>query len=183
VLRPGLGLRVQIRSLPSIEPGDESGSRIDTALAELALAGPAGHTREEFFRRVYGFPFRPDLHQGVLDVLVHRMRARVGDAGEIVRGGDPPRVSLQLKVELAIPDGRGALSMSDRVLRAVATLGTVAASDAATALRMPLRSVQRALRQLVKEGTCTTVKAGQHVGYRVKDTAFTVITSARLDLE
>ncbi len=175
VLRPGLGLCENIHPLPQSDAGDDSGSRVDTALAELALAGPEGQTREDFFYRVYGFPFRADLHQGVLDVLVHRLRARIANLGDIERASEPPRITLHLKTALAIPDGRGALSMSDRVLRAVATLGAVAATDAATALQMPLRSVQRALRQLVKDGACTTKRDGLHISYSVTDTAFTAI--------
>ena len=70
------------------------------------------------------------------------------------------------------------LPAADRVLRALATLGATSASGAADSLRMPLRTVQAVLQQLVAEGACTIERDGRRVAYRIEDTTFTQVTSA-----
>ena len=63
-----------------------AGARTETGIAALALAGDAVISRDDFFRRVYGFPFVAYRHRAVLDTLCHRMRTLLGKAGE-----NPPR--------------------------------------------------------------------------------------------
>ena len=190
-LRPGLafvpGARLLARDSAKAVAG---GVRTETGIAALALAGEAGTTREVFFRSVYGFPFVAHRHQAVLDVLCHRMRNLLGDAGEVRRdsgesaaaaaasavSGSPdgapvtpppqgPSLALVLKMPIVVPDMRCALPTADRVLRALATLGTTSASTAADSLRMPLRTVQAVLQQLVAEGACSIERDGRRVAY------------------
>lgn len=190
VLRPGLALAPEARVLTRESAKNAAaGVRTETGIAALALAGPGGLSREDFFRIVYGFPFVPHRHQAVLDVLCHRMRNLLGDAGELRRdggesngagagsGGGGPSLALILNETIVVPDMRCALPTSDRVLRALATLGTTSASDAAESLRMPLRTVQAVLQQLVAEGACTVEREGRRVSYRIEDTTFTEVTS------
>ena len=194
-LRPGLAFVPEARLLARDSVKAVAGGvRTETGIAALALAGEAGTTREVFFRSVYGFPFVAHRHQAVLDVLCHRMRNLLGDAGEVRRdsgeagaaaaarngtsapGG--PSLALILKTPIVVPDMRCALPTADRVLRALATLGTTSASTAADSLRMPLRTVQAVLQQLVAEGACSIERDGRRVAYKIEDTTFTEITSA-----
>jgi hypothetical protein len=186
VLRPGLTLSPEARMLTRESAKNAAaGVRTETGIAALALAGPGGLSREDFFRTVYGFPFVPHRHQAVLDVLCHRMRNLLGDAGELRRdgadalgnGSTGPSLVLVLGKAIVVPDMRCALPTSDRVLRALATLGTTSASVAAESLRMPLRTVQAVLQQLVAEGACTVERDGRRVSYRIEDTTFTEVTS------
>jgi hypothetical protein len=191
-LRPGLAFTSLARPLSrdSAKPAG-GGVRTETGIAALALAGEAGMTREVFFNGVYGFPFVAHRHQAVLDVLCHRMRNLLGDAGEVRRDSGEaasptaasslptgPSLSLILKEAIVVPDMRCALPAADRVLRALATLGTTSASSAADSLRMPLRTVQAVLQQLVAEGACTIERDGRRVAYKIEDTTFTEVTSA-----
>ncbi len=57
----------------------------DTALAVLALAGRGGLSEDQLFHAAYGFAFSHNVHGGVLDVLLPRARAHLGDAGGITR--------------------------------------------------------------------------------------------------
>jgi hypothetical protein len=192
VLRPGLGLAPRARTLDRDRAddgesqtggGDTGGSRIFSAIATLALAGPGGLPRADFFHSVYGFRFVAERHQGVLDVLVHRLRDALGNSADIERGERPgdgadagPFVALSLHEPIVVADGRCALPVADRVLRALATLGTASAAEAAHSLRMPLRAVQNALSQLVSEGACNLERHGRKIFYRVHDTTFTQVT-------
>lgn len=196
-LRPGLAFvptaRVLARDSAKAVAG---GVRTETGIAALALAGEAGTTREVFFRSVYGFPFVAHRHQAVLDVLCHRMRNLLGDAGEVRRNSGEaagaaaandadgeqlapqgPSLALVLRMPIVVPDMRCALPTADRVLRALATLGTTSASTAADSLRMPLRTVQAVLQQLVAEGACRIERDGRRVAYKIEDTTFTEVTS------
>ncbi|MES1172071.1 MAG: helix-turn-helix transcriptional regulator [Bacteroidota bacterium] len=190
-LRPGLTFAQSARLLARDSAKTTAGGvRTETGIAALALAGEPGTTREVFFRSVYGFPFVAHRHQAVLDVLCHRMRTLLGDAGEVRRdsgdaaaAADPhaasgPSLSLVLRRPVVVPDMRCALPTADRVLRALATLGTTSASSAADSLRMPLRTVQAVLQQLVAEGACSIERDGRRVAYKIEDTTFTEITSA-----
>jgi DNA-binding transcriptional ArsR family regulator len=176
-LAPGLDLYSGARRLAATAGEDTGGNRTETGLAVLALAA-AGLSRADFFRTVYGFAFAPTRHDGVLRVLVHRMRQRLGDAGEIA-WTDEHGLRLGLRVAIAIPDARCDLPSADRVLRTLASLGELSAQEAALKLRMPLRTVQTALSQLVTEGACHSAREGRRVTYRVHDTTFTAITLAR----
>lgn len=186
----GLALVHDARVLTRDSPS--SGARTETGLAALALAGEAGDSRDGFFRSVYGFPFVSHRHQAVLDMLCHRMRTLLGASGEIHRRGgdsgaapepevspastpDGPSLSLSLRVPIVVPDMRCALPSADRVLRALATMGASSATAAADSLRMPLRTVQAVLQQLVAERACTLERDGRHVSYRIDDTTFTEV--------
>jgi DNA-binding transcriptional ArsR family regulator len=194
MLLPGLGLAPAARLLA--RDSTRPGARTETGIAALALAGAAGDSRDGFFRSVYGFPFVPYRHRAVLDTLCHRMRTMLGSAGEIRRddsdGGpaaDPdtdqagpvtstPTIALGLREAIVVPDMRCTLPTADRVLRALALRGSTSASAAAERLRMPLRTVQAVLQQLVSEGACTTERDGRRVVYKIEDTTFTQVTSA-----
>lgn len=151
---------------------DGAGPRTDMGLAALALAGPAGLSRPEFFERVYSFGYG-ERHRGVLDVLLHRMRERLGSRGRISWNAGDGALVLEPDRPLALPDPRCTRSPADRVLWAIARHGASRAQDAAEALRMPLRTVQALLRQLVDEGVCQTSRAGSSVRYEVRETTFT----------
>jgi hypothetical protein len=192
-LFPGLPLAPRARMLA--RDSVKSGARTETGIAALALAGSNGFGRDGFFRSVYGFPFVAYRHRAVLDVLCHRMRTLLGGAGEIRRdGGDAaatieataeapssgatgPSIALVLHEAIVVPDMRCVLPTADRVLRALATLGATSASAAADSLRMPLRTVQAVLQQLVAEGACTIERDGRRVAYRIEDTTFAEVTS------
>jgi hypothetical protein len=193
-LFPGLPLapRAQMLARDSVS----SGARTETGIAALALAGEGGTSRDGFFRSVYGFPFVAYRHRAVLDVLCHRMRGLLGESGEIRReGGDAgaangpaveappspsagPSLALVLNQAIIVPDMRCVLPTADRVLRALAIMGATSASAAAESLRMPLRTVQAVLQQLVAEGACTIERDGRRVAYRIEDTTFTEVTAA-----
>jgi hypothetical protein len=177
LLRQGTGLLPAVRRLDQA-PSDESGGmRTETALATLAISAPEGLAIEGFFAGVYGFAFHPVRHQEVVRLLIHRMRKRLGLDGTVVREGDgqADRVTLALAAPVLIPDGRCVLPSAERVLRALAALGETGASEAAAALQMPLRTVQRLLRQLVADGSCLAARDGLHINYRIEDTAFTSV--------
>ncbi|MES1204812.1 MAG: helix-turn-helix transcriptional regulator [Pseudomonadota bacterium] len=187
LLLPGLKLAPSARLL--VRDSSRAGARTETGIAALALAGDAVISRDDFFRRVYGFPFVAYRHRAVLDTLCHRMRTLLGKAGEIRRdegdgddtaaaGGRVPTIALLLQEPIVVPDMRCILPTADRVLRALALLGSTSASVAAEQLQMPLRTVQAVLQQLVSEGACTTERDGRHVVYKIEDTTFTQVTAA-----
>ena len=184
-LRPGLTLATSARLLTrESAKSSTAGVRTETGVAALALAGSTGVSRQEFFRRVYGFPFVAQRHQAVLDVLCHRARQLVGTSGDVRRyssdddapGAAGPALALDLREAIIVPDMRCALPAADRVLRALATLGATTAGAASDALRMPLRTVQAVLHKLVAEGACSTEREGRHIVYRIEDTTFTQVT-------
>jgi hypothetical protein len=174
VLRLALGFSPEI---PVLAPdanaqGEGAGARAATAIAVLALAGPSGIDREQFFMSVYGFRFSADRHRGVLEVLIHRMRTRLGGFAEVSR--DEGRLALVVASAFFAPDPRCVLPLPDRLVRSLAELGTPSAADAARVLGLPLRTVQAALAELVAEGICRVERQGRNVSYRVEDTTFTM---------
>jgi hypothetical protein len=162
------------------EVGREAGAkqhRREAALAVLALAGPEGMDKEALFRAVWGFAFVPHLHQGVLDVLLHRARSALGDAAELVRREG--RVVMEVRAPIAIVDPRAERPLDDRVLSLVSARGHAArARELAGDLDVPLRTIQAALQRLVDEGECLRDGEGQRVEYRVEDTTFREPTRA-----
>lgn len=176
VLGPGLALDPVLAASPTVQSDANLGTRPDIGLSVLALAGTDGASRDEFFRATYGFPFVPGRHQAVLDVLTHRMRARLADVGTIRRTSPPPVFALVLTKPIAVPDHRCQLPIAEQVLRVIAGRGTASAQEAAETLRMPLRTVQTALRQLVSDGSCSPQRSGPRVAYRIQDTTFTEVT-------
>lgn len=168
VLARGLGLAGdEARRIQKLK---RKKGRTDTCLAVLALAGPTGMTREELFRSVYGFQYSAVLHQGVLDTMLHRLRARVEPSGAIHRDGD--RIVLRLGEPLIVPDPRCTSTVDGAVLRLLATQTIGTAKEAAQALGVPLRTAQAALQQLVSDGALISERRGNQVAYRVEDTTF-----------
>jgi biotin operon repressor len=176
VLRPGRKLAANAHDLEESAGAERGGARTDTGLAVLALAGPAGLPREEFFRAVYLFPFAPEVHQGVLDLLVLRMRRRVGPRGELTRRESDHALVLELHEPVLIPDARCAEPVADRLLHALAAAGPVSAEEAAKKLGISSRSVRRVFQQLLEEGVLAQERLGHNVAYRVHDTTFTQVT-------
>lgn len=122
-----------------------------------------------------GFAYAPDRHRAVLDVLVHRMRVRLDRSGEIARRGesaDERRLSLVAHEPLVIPDVRCTLEVPDLLLRVLTTRQTSTAEDAAHVLALPLRTVQRAIQQLVSDGACLAERQARKIVYRLEDTTF-----------
>ncbi len=177
VLAAGLALVPDVFVLRA-KPGDDAGVRTDAGLATLAIAGPPGLMVDEFFGRVYGFTYQAAIHRGALNTLVLRMRSRIDKIATIHRNDDPAaRIALQIHEPVAIPDPRTTTPASDRILQALVRLGATGAQDAATALGVPLRTVQLALQRLVADGTVGVTHEGRRVIYSVEDTIFSVITS------
>jgi len=168
-----------------------SGAHTERAIAALALSGESAVPRDTFFRRVYGFSFVGHRHRAVIDVLCHRMRSLLGNAGGIRRRGyeaprsrsgpaslrSGPSITLTLCEPIAVADRRCVLSLSDRVLRTLALRGASSANDVAKTLRIPLRSVQAILQRLVSEGACTVARDGRHISYRIEYSTSTLETS------
>ncbi len=176
VLARGLSLVVEDAWRP--EPIAQT-RRNHHTLAALALAGAEGLEAPALFAEVYGFAFDEPQHAEVLRGLVHRARAELGDAGDIVREG--ARVGLAVRRALAVPDPRAERSLADQVLGFLAGgAGRATAREIASALRVPLRSVQRAVGALVEEGGCLAEPDGRRVEYVVEDTTFHQPTLHRL---
>ncbi|MCA9671835.1 MAG: hypothetical protein KC503_39820 [Myxococcales bacterium] len=169
---PTRALALQKLSAPAaqIERSRRREGREDVALAALALAGPQGADVAVLFRNIYQFAYAPELHEGVLRVLLHRVGARLGDVASVAwREG---RITLQHGQPLLLGDPRCGGALDDRVLLSIARDGRTTARSAASSLRMPLRTVQATLRQLANEGVCRVERSGRNVEYVVEDTTF-----------
>ncbi len=161
------------------EPGDAAANehRSLTLLAALAFA-PAMEL-EAAFAAVYGFAFTTAKHDAVMRTLLHRTRVTLDAAGTIEREGTTLR--LVPSAPLLIPDPRCARPADQRVLAALAIGGgAVGAKDLARSLRVPLRTVQLALKRLVEDGAARSHKDGRRVAYVVEDSAFCEPTLSRL---
>jgi DNA-binding transcriptional ArsR family regulator len=169
-LRIGAALIHDARMIDETMGGARGSSRTDAGLAVLALAGSRGVHCEPFFRSTYGFAFSEPLHKGVLDVLLHRVRKRLGLSGQVTREGD--RIELTLHEAVIIPDTRCTLPTVERVLRALANRGEASAQDLADELGLQVRTVQIALSELQADGACVSRRAARQVKYRVDDTTF-----------
>jgi hypothetical protein len=162
-------VRARVGPLPPLAP--RRSTRVDSGLAALALAGPDGLEIGRFFSLVYGFGFRKSIHKGVLEVLLHRMRAQIEGIARLERG----EKTLALRVErpFVIPDGRCVETLADRILRTLADRGPLGAEEAARAMRVSRRTVHWALQSLISDGTCRPERRGRHVVYQLEDTTFT----------
>ena len=145
--------------------------RVDTAVAALALAGERGLPDGELFEKAYEFEFSVPLHAGILDVLVHRMRARLDGAATVHRAGG--RMTLEPHGILVLPDPRCVEHVEDRLLRVIARHGGVTTRKAAQELEVSVRTAQLALRRLLESGDCVLNRDGRRVEYLVEDTTFT----------
>ncbi|MEM7608349.1 MAG: hypothetical protein AAF411_23585, partial [Myxococcota bacterium] len=156
-----------------------SARRTHVALATLALAHGASMHVHALFEAVYGFPFVVPKHQGTFRGLLHRMRAELPEFARIEREADVCR--LITTHTLVLPDPRCAPDLEQTVLRLLGKEGTRLTSDAiARQLAVPLRTVQRALRDLVDVGSCEVVAEGRRSFYRIEDTTFSEPTLTRL---
>lgn len=144
--------------------------RVEAALAALALAGAEGVSREDFFRDVYGFAYVRGVHENILKVLLHRARRRLGDLAGI--DATEGWLCLRAGSVLLLPDPRLSWSTEDLALRIIASGGAASARDVAARLRVPLRTVQRALEQLVADGVARVSREAGQIAYLVEDTTF-----------
>lgn len=153
-------------------------ARSNTALAVLAFSGAAGLSDAELFRSVYGFEFA-EQHSGTLRQLARRMRAEIGDRGSVDRTDDG--YVLRLAGICAIPDPRCAPDPDEMILRFLAARdGRASARDISAALGVALRTVQLALKRLVDDGACETVRRGRTIDYKLEDTTFAEPSITRL---
>jgi hypothetical protein len=144
--------------------------RVESLLAVLALAGPAGLDEPSCFARAYGFGYVPEIHRGVLDVLVHRARSAVDGAAVVDRANG--RLALLTSRPLLIPDPSTSRSTTDRVLRLLAERGRASAKEAAADLGLSLRLGQGALNELAGSHACVVEREGRRVTYAVEDSVF-----------
>lgn len=145
-------------------------STLALALPVLAAAAELGMEESEFFAKVYGFPYRGDLHKNAMKLLRRRVRAALPGEAEL-RVGDG-RVQLSTTRTLAVADARCERPLEDRLLRFVAQRKNIPARVAAESLGIPLRSVQRTLEELVQAGDLQREGAGPTTTYGVEDTTF-----------
>ncbi|MGE0790033.1 MAG: hypothetical protein AB7S26_30440 [Sandaracinaceae bacterium] len=153
---------------------DAKSTRTATMLAALALAGPVGVDESELFQRIYGFAYRPERHAGTRRVLYHRARSRLPEGVTLIQEGE--RLRLALPEPMLFLDPRCAPSTAHAVLRVLVGMKNATTKDVATALGIPLRTAQNALRQLVEDGVCESVKATRETRYTLSDTTFSELT-------
>ncbi len=153
--------------------------RTEAALVKAALAGPEGIDELRFFRELYGFEYNRGLHRGVLGVLVHRMRAWLGENATLEREA---RIALRPQTPFVVPDSSVSQSVMDRVLEYLSRNETGTAKEAGVALGLSLRNVQLTLAELVEQGICHRTRDGRRVTYLLEDTTFqdpTVVDAPR----
>ncbi|MEM9860372.1 MAG: helix-turn-helix domain-containing protein, partial [Myxococcota bacterium] len=103
---------------------------------------------------------------------------RLGDRGELILGDV---VRIEWKTRSLIPEPRCAELLPQRALRVLAEHSKgLAARDLAEHLSVPLRTAQRALRELVEDGSLLSETRGRGVLYRVEDTTFSEPTMSRV---
>jgi DNA-binding transcriptional ArsR family regulator len=163
-----------------LEPGSRRRGRTDAAIAALVLHGPEPLSEETLFSRLYGFSYQPRLHQGARDTLYYRVRERLGDHGELERGGGAVRIRLERAI--AVPDPRCAPPPEYAILAVLAERGQLSVKAAADALGIPLRTAQHALRALAEDGACSVEKDGRELRYRIEDTTFSEATRSTQDV-
>lgn len=163
-LAPGRGL---LGRVPQVS-ASEHGGRTESAILTLAAASAAGMEEESFFRAVYGFAFKKALHDGVLRVLLTRIRQSIEPHARLVREGD--RLRLVIEAPFTLVDPRVATRADNAVLRAIASDRALSAKEIAERTGLPLRTVQAELGRLVEEGVCRREKDGRNTEYLVEDT-------------
>lgn len=168
---PRLGLtmidRSKVRTLPQTHLKQ---GRTEMLLAALALAPPQGVAEVDCFLSVYGFPYEPEVHKGVFDVLLHRSREHAAGLGAIVRGKG--LLQLELSGPTLLADPRCTRPLGDALLGVLAESSGASAKEVAKATGVSLRLVQATLQGLVKDGVCQLEKGGREVRYTVEDTTF-----------
>jgi DNA-binding transcriptional ArsR family regulator len=166
----GLGLFGPCRLLSADDGVRRVHGRTDAGLAVLVLWGPTPLSEDDFFRRVYGFAYSRRGHRGVLDVLVHRMRKRIGASGNVMRSDG--NLWLELHEAIAVSDPRCSPPAAARILSALAREPRATAESIAARLGITVRGAQMALRELVADGACSTRRRGRHLEYQLEDTTF-----------
>lgn len=159
-----------------LEQTSRSQKRVETGIAVLSLAGQASLSVAEYFSAVYQFDYEQALHWDTLGVHLHRLRARLGSDAELERDGD--RLELRCHHPLVVPDPRCSQSLAEKVLHLLAAQRGVTAKEIAVKLRIPLRSIQKILRELLDENACVAEGQGRRVEYHVEDTTFSEPTTS-----
>lgn len=150
--------------------------RTDSGLATLAFsegALPLG----AYFEQVYDYPFDPGVHRSMVNMHVKRMRERVAGNAGIEREGDT--IALRTERPLLLRDARCEETIEDRVLGVLARSDAKSASELARELKIPLRTVQRILRELQVDAGVEQQKEGRKIRYAVEDTTFSEPTRTR----
>lgn len=168
VLGPGLSL---LDGHERLRQSQRRQGRMDTAVAVLALAGRSGLELEELFRRVYEFDYDPEIHAGALRKLLVRVQEWLGPLGHL--HAEANRRWLEVVQPLVVADPRSVPPVDVRVLAVLASSGSTSAKEAAKRLRIPLRTAQAALQDLLSDGTAQRVRTGNVVEYHLEDTTFT----------
>ncbi|MEM9191901.1 MAG: hypothetical protein AAGF12_22200 [Myxococcota bacterium] len=150
--------------------------RTDTGLSTLALAAHPVDA-SDYFRRVYEFSYEAATHRAMLNMHVKRMRERLGDTAEIDR--DDGTLRLSPRRPLVLRDPRCEEPLAQRTLRILAVAGRQSANHLAAQLKVPLRTVQRILRDLHADAGVVQVKEGRAVSYQIEDTTFSEPTRSR----
>lgn len=172
----GLGL---LPGVSVVETDRHKAQRAQTALAILMGVGARGMGATALFEAIYGFAPVPVKHDGVFRVVLHRARKALGEGGSIDAVDD--RLVLRLERPMAVSDPRCRLPLSEHVLALVgAGRRGMSARAVARHLKLPLRTVQAVLGELVDDGVCTAERDGRRVTYVVEDTTFHEPTLHRL---
>ncbi|MFK8002014.1 MAG: winged helix-turn-helix domain-containing protein [Polyangiales bacterium] len=150
--------------------------RTDSGLATLAF-GRGALPLGVYFEQVYEYPFDSGVHRSMVNMHVKRMRERVGESAGIERDGDT--IALHIKRPLILRDARCEETIEDRVLGVLARSDAKSASELARELKIPLRTVQRILRELQVDAGVEQHKEGRKVRYAVEDTTFSEPTRTR----
>ena len=150
--------------------------RTDSGLSALALAG-GDMAVPDYFRQVYGYAFDPAVHNAVLTMHTHRMRERLGDSATLTR--EDASFQLAPRHALLLRDPRCEEPLSHRVLRSIATAGRRSATELAQEMDVPLRTMQRMLKDLHVGEDVVVVKSGRSVAYEIEDTTFSEPTRSR----
>ena len=170
-------------SLPLVADGAKA-RRLRLALCHI-FGAPDGLEPKELFEQIYGFAYDDAGHDELLRGVIHRARKLLrdsgdgGELGDIVR--DEGRVSPVVHRPFAVPDPRCERSIAERALTFLsASGGNATAREIARGMGVPLRSIQRALGDLVEEGSCETRARGRATAYVLEDTTFAEPTLHRL---
>lgn len=152
--------------------------RADSGLSLLALSQGQPVPKTDYFRRLYGFDFDPDVHAAILRMHVGRMRTRLGDGGTVE--SDDAHIRLVLERTVILQDPRCVELLPQRALRALAQrAGGLSARDLSLELSVPLRTAQRTLKELVGDGALTSKSKGRAIVYEVEDTTFSEPTMSQ----
>lgn len=167
VLGPGLSL---LQHHERLTQSQRRQGRMDTAVAVLALAGREGLEIDDLFQRVYEFAYDEEIHAGALRKLLARVQEWLGPLAHLHADGQ--RRWLEVVRPLVVADPRSVAPVDVRVLAVLAASGSTSAKEAAKRLRIPLRTAQAALQDLLSDGTAQKVRTGNLVEYHLEDTTF-----------